>query len=329
MTSLLNAGFFPLFAILAFVAVVLMIEGLYLMWNSYRGPEAKKIAQRLRALSASSDTTARAAVLKNRMLSEVPAVERLLLAIPRVHSLDRVLLQSGLQWTVAKFLVLSLTCAASTYIALWLMPALPLSGSGAALITGLLPLVYVRWKRRRRFRRMEQQLPDALDLIGRAMRAGHAFPSGLQMAGEQMPDPIGGEFRITHDEINFGVSMQQALTNLGGRVPITDLRYLIVAVLVQREAGGNLTELLDNLSTLIRNRLKFQGRMKVLTTEGRMSAWVLCLLPFAIAALLNFANHDFIAILWTDPAGIAITKCVLTMMAFGALCLYKLVKIRV
>jgi tight adherence protein B len=176
---------------------------------------------------------------------------------------------------------------------------------------------------------MEQQLPDALDLIGRAMRAGHAFPSGLHMAAEEMADPIGREFRITHDEINFGVSMQQALTNLGGRVPITDLRYFIVAVLVQRDAGGNLTELLDSLSTLIRNRLKFYARIRVLSTEGRMSAWVLCLLPFAMAALLVLTNYSFIAVLWTDPVGISITNVVLTMMAFGAIWLFRLVKIRV
>ena len=322
-------SFFPLFALLAFVAVVLLIEALYMIWNSYKGPEAKKIEQRLRALSAGSDTSARAAVLKNRMLSEVPAIDRLLFAIPRAHTLDRLLLQSGLNWTVAKLLLLALIFGVGTYMAMSLLYVTPLLRIGAALGAAFLPLAYVQWKRRRRLHRIEQQLPDALDLIGRALRAGHALPSGLQMAGEEMADPIGGEFRITHDEINFGVSMQQALMNLSGRVPITDLRYFVVAVLVQREAGGNLTELLDGLSTLIRNRLKFHARVKVLTTEGRMSAWVLCLLPFVIAALLNFANHDFIAILWTDPAGIVITKIVLGMMALGALWIFKLVRIRV
>jgi tight adherence protein B len=136
-------------------------------------------------------------------------------------------------------------------------------------------------------------------------------------------------FRIAHDEINFGVSMQQALANLSERVPITDVRYFVVAVLIQREAGGNLTEVLDNLSELIRNRLKFHAKIKVLTTEGRMSAWVLGLLPFALACLLYFANHDFIAILWTDPAGIKITNIVLGMMAVGAIWLYKIIQIRV
>jgi tight adherence protein B len=327
--GLANNNFFPLFALLAFVAVVLLLEALYMLWNSYRGPEAKKIEQRLRALSASFDTSARAAVLKERMLSEVPAIDRLLLAIPRAHALDRLLLQSGLDWTVAKLLFVSLVSAAALYAALSLAHLAPLMHMAVAVGAAFLPLAYVQWKRRRRLRRMEQQLPDTLDLIGRAMRAGHALPSALQMAGEEMADPIGGEFRITHDEINFGISMQQALMNLGGRVPITDLRYFVVAVLVQREAGGNLTELLDGLSTLIRDRLKFYARVKVLTTEARMSAWVLCLLPFVIAALLNFANHDFIAILWTDPAGIVITKIVLAMMALGAFWIFRLVRIRV
>jgi tight adherence protein B len=329
MQNLLTGGFFPIFTIMAFIAVVLLLEGLYLIWNSYKGPEAKKIEQRLRALSAGSDSTERASVLRNRMLSEVPAIERLLLSIPRINHLDRWLVQSGLEWSMAKLLAMSLLFGAIAYVMLSFAILLPFFHSGAALAASLLPLLYVRWKRRRRLRRMEQQLPETLDLIGRAMRAGHALPSAQQMAGQEMADPIAREFRITHDEISFGVSMQQALANLSERVPITDVRYFVVAVLIQREAGGNLTEVLDNLSQLIRNRLKFHAKIKVLTTEGRMSAWVLGLLPFFMAGLLFFANHDFIAILWTDPAGIQIANIVLGMMAVGALWLYKLIQIRV
>jgi tight adherence protein B len=224
---------------------------------------------------------------------------------------------------------MSFVSAGTAYLALLLVNLTPLLQLGAGIGVAFLPFAYVQWTRKRRLRRIEQQLPDTLDLMGRALRAGHALPSGLQMAGQEMTDPIAGEFRITHDEINYGVSMQQALANLSERVPITDLRYFVVAVLVQREAGGNLTEVLDNLAELIRNRLKFHGKIRVLTTEGRMSAWVLCLLPFAIAGLLNFANHDFISILWKDPVGITITNIVLGMMAVGALWLYRLVQIRV
>lgn len=329
MIKLLTDGFFPIFAVIAFVAVVLLVEGLYMMWNSYKGPDAAKIEQRLRALSASSDSSELSAVLKNRMLSKTPAIERLLLGIPRINHLDRFLLQSGLEWTVAALLSVSLLFGAIVCLALSYANALPLLQLGVTLAAAFLPFAYVQWKRSRRLRRMEQQLPDTLDLIGRAMRAGHALPSGLQMVGQEMVDPIAKEFRITNDEINFGVSMQQALTNLSERVPITDVRYFVVAVLVQREAGGNLTEVLDNLSKLIRSRLKFHARIKVLTTEGRMSAWVLGLLPFGLAILLYIANRPFISVLWTDPAGIKIAQIVLGMMAFGAIWLYKLIQIRV
>jgi tight adherence protein B len=329
MNNLFAGSFFPLLAVTAFIAVVLLIEGLYMLWNSYKGPEAKKIERRLRALSAGSDGSERAAVLKNRMLSEVPAIERLLLGIPRIQHLDRLLLQSGLEWTVARLLLLSLLFGAFTYIALSFVNVLPFLQLGFALAAAFLPFAYMQWKRSKRLRKLEQQLPDALDLIGRALRAGHALPSGLQMVGVEMMDPIATEFRTTHDEINFGISMQQALMNLSERVPLTDLRYFVVAVLIQREAGGNLTEVLDNLSKLIRNRLKFHASVRVLTTEGRMSAWVLGLLPFALAGLLNFANHDFISVLWTDPTGIKITNVVLAMMAIGAFWLYRLIQIRV
>ena len=329
MSQFLSGGFFPLFAILAFVAVVLLVEGLYLLWNSYKGPEAKKVEQRLRSLSASSDRSEQAAVLKNRMLSEVPLIERLLLSFPRISSFDRFLDQSGLDWTPGKFLGFSLLSAAIAYATLSFVAEFSFFAPVVALAAALLPFSYVSWTRNKRLRKIEQQLPDMLDLIGRAMRAGHALPSGLQMVGGEMVDPIANEFRITHDEVNFGVSMQQALLNLSTRVPLTDLRYFVVAVLIQREAGGNLTEVLDNLSRLIRDRLKFRAKVKVLTTEGRMSAWVLGLLPFILAGLLNFANHDFISILWTDPAGIQISKIVLGMMAVGAFWLYRIVKVRV
>lgn len=329
MNTLLANSFLPLFALAAFVAVVLLVEGLYLIWNSYKGPDAKKIEQRLRALSASSDDSERSAVLKDRLLSKAPVIEKLLLAVPRINHLDRFIVQSGVETTVAKLLWVSLLLGLTIYVALSFVAVMPSVRLGFALAACFLPWFYVQWKRTKRLHKMEQQLPDALDLVGRALRAGHALPSGLKMVGEEMSDPIAGEFRIVHDEINFGVSMQQALTNLSERVPITDVRYFVVAVLVQREAGGNLTEVLNNLSNLIRNRLKFHAKVKVLSAEGRMSGWVLGLLPFVLAGLLNFANHDFISILWTDPAGIMITNILMAMMTLGGIWLYKLTKIRV
>ena len=329
MNNLFDNAFFPIFAVVAFVAVVMFAEALYLIWNTYKGPEAKKVEQRLRALSASADHSDRTAMLKTRLLSEVPAIERMLLAFPRVQQIDRFILQSGVDLTVGKLLSISTLVGVCVYGLLFLTTIAAQMRLVLALASFFLPWLFVQMKRSIRLRKMEQQLPETLDLIGRALRAGHALPSGLKMAGEELPDPLATEFRVTHDEVNFGVSMHQALNNLGERVPITDMRYFVVAVLIQREAGGNLTEVLDNMSKLIRSRLRFHARVKVLTTEGRMSGWVLGLLPFALAALMNFANHDFISVLWTDPAGIKVTNIVLAMMAVGGIWLYKIVKIRV
>jgi tight adherence protein B len=144
-----------------------------------------------------------------------------------------------------------------------------------------------------------------------------------------MPDPMAAEFRIVHDEVNFGVSLEQALTHLSERVPLADLRYFVVAVLIQRDSGGNLTEILGNLSKLIRERLKLLAKVRVLSSEGRMSAWILGLMPFFLAGVMNLANPGFMSPLWTDPIGISMLKVMLTMMLVGAVVMRRIIRIRV
>ena len=321
---------FLVVAVLVFVAVLLLLEALYLIWKSYKGPEAKKLEKRLQALSASHDATAQAQLLKERMLSEVPVFQRLLFSIPRAHSLDKFILQSGLNWTVSKLL---LSCAGLCVIGLVLMTGVAhqpiLMSAAVAAALAALPLPYLQYKRSGRLDKMERQLPDALDLVTRALRSGHSFSSGLQMIGEEMAEPIANEFRIVSDEVNFGVSLQQALTNLSERVPLTDLRYFVVAVLVQRDSGGNLTEVLGNLSRLVRERLKLYGKVRVLSSEGRLSAWIVGSMPFALAGVMNLVNPSFMSPLWKDPIGISIIKYTLILMAFGVLILRKIIKIRV
>jgi tight adherence protein B len=320
----------PVLSVLVFIAVVLLFEGLYLLWKAYKGPQAKKIQQRLQALSAAADSSAQSHVLRERMMSELPPFQRFLLRLPRAHQLDRVLLQANLNWTVSKLLLVCLAVGAAAFFAVTTLLHQPfvagaLVGAGAAW----LPLAYVQRRRSRRLAKMEQQLPDALDLLARALRAGHAFGAGLQMIGEEMADPIASEFRFVHDEVNFGVSLEQALGNLSARVPITDLRYFVVAVLIQRDSGGNLTEVLANLSRLIRQRLKLFWHVRVLSAEGRMSAWLLSLLPFAIGGLMTIFNPEFMAPLWNDPLGVSIVRGMLLSMACGILLLRKIIRIRI
>jgi tight adherence protein B len=329
LTGLLG-NLFAAFILLAFIALVLMLEGLYLTWNAYRGPEAKKIERRLRALSAGGTGGAEASILKQRLLSEAPTLQQWLLGLPRIGDLDKLLQQSGSTWSVTVFFVITLIAGIGAFVLVSFVPLLHwalcvLIAVGA----GALPFLYILRKRHKRMQQIEQQLPDALDLISRALKAGHAFPSGLQMVSEEAKDPIAGEFRIVHDEVNFGVAVPTALTNLANRVPSTDMRYFIIAVLIQRETGGNLTELLGNISTLIRERLKLLGKVRVLSAEGRMSAWILCALPFVLAGVINLIHPKFMAVLWTDPMGLKMIYAALVMMVLGALWMRKIIRIRV
>jgi tight adherence protein B len=321
---------FLVMVVLVFVTVMLLLESLYMMWRSRRGPEAQKLNSRLQALAATRDRSVQTQLLKQRMLSELPVVDRYLQRLPRVHQLDQVIRQSGLKWTVSK---LALGCAGVAVVAWMIMTAgarqTVLFAAGMAAVAGAMPLMYVFYQRGRRMEKMERQLPDALDLMTRALQAGHAFSSALKMAGDEMQEPLAGEFGTVHDEVNFGVSLEQALTHLSERVPLTDLRYFVVAVLIQRDSGGNLTEILGNLSKLIRERLKLLAKVRVLSSEGRMSAWILGLMPFFLAAVMNFANPGFMSPLWTDPIGIAMLKVMLTMMLVGAVVMRRIIKIRV
>lgn len=330
MLQAIFGNFFLVLSVLVFIAVVLLLEGLYMTWNTYKGPQAKRIEQRLQVLSAASDTTVQAHLLRQRMLSSLPPLERILLKMPRAHKLDRLILQANLNWTVSRLVLTCMAMSLSSFLVVSSLLHQPLlTGALVAAAMAAAPLMYLQRRRTKRLTKLERQLPDALDLLTRALRAGHAFGSGLQMIGQEMAEPIASEFRFVHDEINFGVSLEQALTNLSVRVPITDLRYFVVAVLIQRESGGNLTEVLTNLSRLIRQRLKLFWHIRILSTEGRLSAWVLGAMPFALAALMNLFNPAFMSPLWTDPIGIAIVRNMLLLMAFGILLLRKITRIRV
>ncbi|MES2784564.1 MAG: type II secretion system F family protein [Pseudomonadota bacterium] len=320
---------FLVITVLVFVAFLLLFETLYFLWRDARGPRALKLRSRIDALNASRDHSGQTRIVRQRVLSELPTIERYLQSVPRMRALDRMIHQSGLPWTVAKVLLASLSIA----VIGWLIVSVELRqshmwGALAAVVLGALPIAYVNYRKGKRLKLLERQLPDALDLIGRALRAGHAFPSSLKMAGEEMAEPIASELATVHDEVNFGVSLDQALMHLADRVPLTDLRYFVVAVLIQRESGGNLTEILTNLSHLIRERLKLMSKVRVLSSEGRLSAWILGVMPFLLAGVLNLANPEFMRPLWTDPIGISIVKYILVMMFVGAIIMSKIIKIR-
>ncbi|MCA3834737.1 MAG: type II secretion system F family protein, partial [Burkholderia sp.] len=317
------------FVILTFVAVVLAIEGAYQWWNARHGSAARRIEARIRAMSAGGNVQQeRLSILKKRMLDESKPFDRLLLRVPRVQALDLVIQQSGLDWTLPKLITLSAMFAAFTWLAMSLARLPQLAVLPVALFAGCVPMMYVMRRRARRMRKLERQLPDICDMIARALRSGHSFTSTLGMVGDEFPDPMGGEFRVTFDEVNYGVSLHDALMNLTTRVPVQDLRYFVIAVLIQRETGGNLAELLDSIAALIRERFKLFDKVRVLSAEGRLSAWILGLLPFGTAAVMALLNREFLSVLWEDPAGIRMVGTMLVSMMFGLFWIRRIVRIR-
>ncbi len=320
---------FNVLILLLFIAVVLMVEGMYLLWSSYKGPEANRIERRLRIMSAGAHGGAETPLLKQRLLSDTPFLQHTLLSIPRIHALDRLLMQTGLNMKLMTFIGLSFVCALGGFFVAKFLGLSLLLTVALLLLPGSLPYFYLIYLKDKRLRKFDEQLPDALDLIGRGIRAGHALPSALKMVADEMADPIAEEFRVAFDEVNYGFSMQDALTNLATRVPSTDLNYFVVAVLIQRETGGNLAELLDNISALIRARHKLYGTIRVLSAEGKLSAWILTLLPIVLALIINLINPVFMQVLWKDEAGIKMVTGVVILMILGIFWMRKIIKIRV
>lgn len=197
------------------------------------------------------------------------------------------------------------------------------------LFLAWLPVAYVRRRRNLRMQRFAQQLPDALDLVGRALKAGHAFTSALKLVGEEFSDPMGPEFEKVTDEINFGMSPKRALDNLCNRVDCPDLRFFVVSVNIQRETGGNLAEIVGTIARLIRERFTFMGRVKVLSAEGRLSAIILLCLPVAVAGYIYLVNPEYLMRLVTDPMGDVMTYVAGTNMLLGIIAIRKMIKIEV
>jgi tight adherence protein B len=320
------------FAVLLFAAVIFLVEGAWLWWSSTHGSGARRIARRLQLMSGQVDESGeRISILKQRRYARGPQWDRLLRRLPGTGALDRLLLQSGLRWQVAHFLAgAALLVAAAGVLLLaipWPLP--PLAQLGVLLAGAALPGWFLLRQRAARLRKVEEQLPELADFLSRALRAGHSFANVLKMAGDEVAEPLGGEFRATYEEINFGVPMNEALHNLAARIPLTDLRYLVIAVLIQRESGGNLAELLDNVSRMTRARLKLMGHVRVLSAEGRMSAWVLSLLPLAVLALMTLSNPKYVSVLWREPAGQRLMWYAIGAAIFGVLWMRNVIRIRV
>lgn len=314
-----------------FLTSLFVVYTLYLITS--RKSDAKRallnerLAEAIRSSAHSNDLEVQLA--REELLSEIPWVNRSLIKLQITSRIKRMIDQADLQITVMRLVLFSATGAALGFLAARMITiSLPLALL-FALIAGAFPFLHVMSKRKKRLKRFLQLLPDALDLMSRGLSAGHAFTEALQMVATEMPEPIASEFRKTYDEQNLGLSLKLALENLVHRVPLLDLRMCVTAIMIQRETGGNLSELLEKVAYTIRERFRIMEDLKTLTLSSRWSAWLLCGLPIFLAVYMTIMNPTYMEVMWRDPRGHTLLFVAAVMQILGMLMVQKIMKIKI
>jgi tight adherence protein B len=260
-------------------------------------------------------------------MSSVGSVNAMLVRLRVAGPIQHYLHQSGLRLNVSVY-ILMIGCAGVGVFWITLMATRFVSLAVIlGIVGGSIPHLFVRWKRAKRLRRFEEQFPEAIDLVARALRAGHALPTGLGMVADELAAPVGIEFRILFDQQNFGLTLPDALRSFAQRIPVIDARFFVTAVLTQREAGGNLAEVLDNLGAVIRERFKVKRQVQVLSAHGRITGWVLGMLPPALAIATFIINPHHLGGLLNDPLGQRMMMVAIVLQILGVLTIRKLVDI--
>ena len=322
-------GSIPVIVLATFGAVVLLIVGPYYFFV-VRDEAASQDMLRRRIRTGGGGGTLRAlsavGLLKEvERFSVIGPLNQLLAGSNAIAANLRDVIQfSGLKVTAGQIVLGSGCLALLVYILVSVKTGMALVSLGAGLCFGLLPYAALRFMRARRLSKFEEQFPEAVDLLARTLRAGHAFTTGLGIAAEELPQPVAGEFKLLHDQQNYGLPLNDGLKNLAKRVPLIDARFFVTAVLTQREAGGNLAEVLDNLSAVIRERFRIKRQLRVITAHGRMTGMVLAGLPPALALYMFVAMPEHFQVLIEDPAGIRMILVAIGLQIFGAFLIYKI-----
>lgn len=318
--------------LIVFLGVFLVLSLLLMAAGVGATEDTKKTLAVLASVLAASSSETRDSMVdvrKDELLSKIPLLNRWLLKIELAPRLRSLLYQANLKWTAGGLLLLSAAfCLLPGYLA-YLRTDNPIFSSLVGLLLGALPIVYVLYKRRQRFDRFEQELPQALDLMVSALRAGHSLVSALGLVATESPEPIGSEFRLCFDEQNYGLELRTAIKNLVTRVPLQDLRIVTTAILIQKESGGNLAEVLDKAAQVIRERFRLKRQVRVHTAQGRLTGWILAFLPVVLGIGLYFVNPTTMSLLWTRPEGIKLLYTAATMTVIGALVIRKIVRMDV
>jgi tight adherence protein B len=316
---------------IVFIFCLFLTFALYLV--ATRGSEKRRVRLNQRLAEAlmhsASAEDGEVQLARNELMSEIPAMNRALLHVPVATRLKCALDQADLQITVTRLLMFSAMAGLLAAMAASVLTVSLILIVGVALVAASVPFLHVWMTRRKRLNKFLEHLPDTLDLMSRALQAGHAFAESLHMVSSEAPEPIATEFSKTYEEQNLGLSLKLALENLTQRIPLLDLRLCVTAILIQRETGGNLAEILEKVAQTIRERFRIMEDLKTLTTSSRMSAWILCGLPIFVAGVVTFMNPDYMSVLWKDPRGHNLIAIALGLQITGMLVIRKILNIKI
>jgi tight adherence protein B len=296
-----------------------------------RRAQARLLHERLAYVHKPADETKAEdlELLRDESLSEIPAMDRLLRRYGRITELQTYLAQAGVNMRAGRFLLIAaLLFALFGAVGEWLTHLFAV-GVLCGVIGGYLAFFFVSYRRARRFRKFEEDFPEAIDLLARAVRAGHAFPTSLEIIANEVSEPVAGEFRTLFEEQKFGLPMRDALTNMMTRIPVIDVKFFVTAVMLQRETGGNLAEILDKLSYVIRERFKIHRQVRVYTAQGRLTMMVLMGLPPLVVIVMQITNPHFIRVLWDDPLGHLAVAVGATLQVIGFFIIRRIIRIEV
>lgn len=321
-------------ALLVAIITFLIATAVFLaVWISVgRNSRHEVIRQRMEAVRKAEERgpiNEDLALVRDEMYSSVPLLHRVLMRVSWSSRLRDFIAQAGMSTKPAKILLWSGVLGLGAYVIASLFFHMNFFGVVVGFFAAAIPIGIVALKRRKRLRQFEEMFPEALDLLSRAVRAGHAFTTGLEMIAKESPELLAGEFRKTLEERNFGLPMRDALINMTDRVPLVDVRFFVTALLVQKETGGNLAEILDDLARLIRDRFRIHREVQVKSAQGRLTAMILIAMPLAMLVGLEIVNPVYVNVLFTDPWGKLALGAAATLQFLGSLLLWKIVHIEV
>lgn len=318
-----------IFLVMVAVAVFLLAHSMIVPTFGAERQAQKRLRKRIGQVVEDLERPSAASLLRAKYLRDLSPLERALESLPGMSGLSRLIDQAGFTLPAYRLVLLSLALGAVAMMVMWTLTRQPLIALTAGAVAGYIPFIIINAKRNKRLAKFEEQLPEALDIMTRALQAGHPFNETLHLVAEELDDPIAKEFGLVFADINYGADVRTAFLNLLERVPSMSLMTLVTSVLVQRETGGNLAEILGKLSALVRGRFRFQRKVRTLSAEGRMSAWVLALVPFVLFAVISVTTPDYLPVLVYDPTGRQLIGGAFVMMVLGILWIRRLIRIEV